>query len=90
MAGELYEFDGWAEEIDGWDTDTGSPGIATFANALQTWSFMQNRPTTVAEAAMTFNVRPERIREAVEWSNWMFLQGQEADPLNQTIGHDGE
>ena len=65
----------------GWNH--GQPGIALFGNAIQVWSFAQNRPVTVDEAALTFNVAPELIRQAVESHGWMYLCGD-------LIEHDGE
>lgn len=74
--------------------DDGEPGIhrADFANAVSTWSWMQQRPTSVAEAAMTFNTTPEIIRQAVEDHYWMAAgwPDTEADPAKQIIEHEGE
>jgi len=66
-----------------WNQETGQPGIGLFANAVQVWSTAQGRAVTVDEAALTFNVRPELIRQAVEWHPWMLLAGD-------VIEHDGE
>lgn len=66
--------------------------LSRFANALQCWSFMQGRPTSVAEAAMTFNTSPEIVMEAIDDSAWMFLTGEstETDFTKLMIEHDGE
>jgi hypothetical protein len=68
-----------------WDVEeTGLPGIALFANALQVWAMAQNRvEVTVQEAALAFNTTEAVIRQAVEWHAWMFLNGD-------FIDHDGE
>ena len=71
------------EHLGGWNHDTGQPGIALFGNAVQVWAVAQNRPVTVDEAALTFNVAPELIRQAVEEHGWMYLRGDR-------IEHDGE
>lgn len=62
------------------------------SNAIQCWSLMQNRTTTVAEAALAFNTTPEIVRHAVADHYWMFAEWPEAetDPAKQIIGHDGE
>ena len=71
------------DEHEKWEMDTGKPTCSFFGSALQVWSCLQGRPTTVNEAALTFNVPPELIRQAVEDHSWMFLSGDE-------IEHDGE
>lgn len=74
------------DDVECWDTETGRPGIGLFAKAVQVWSLMQNRDTTVAAAALAFNVSERMIIEAVEWHPWMLLEGKDGD----IIGHDGE
>lgn len=86
----MSQFENWAAERDRWDQETGAPGISLFGNALQVWSFMQEGKTSVAEAAITFMVSPERIIEAVEEHAWMFLEGDRADPAKLFIEHEGE
>lgn len=73
------------EELDGWNLETsGMPGEMLFAGALQVWSAAQNRDgVTVDEAALTFNVAPAVIRQAVEAHPWLFLSGD-------VIEHEGE
>lgn len=61
-----------------------------FANAVSTWVWMQQRPITVAAAALSFNTTPELIAQAVEDHYWMFLGGDATKPLDRTIEHDGE
>lgn len=85
-----YEFDAWAAEPDDWDQETGAPGIALFNSAVQVWSALQDRPTSVAEAALAFNVTPQRIVEAVERHYWMFLDGPADDFTQLMIEHEGE
>lgn len=67
----------------GWDLETGMPTSAYFGNALQVWSLAQDRPVTVAEAALAFNVTPALIRECIDDDSWMYLDGE-------WIEHDGE
>ncbi|HEV7285053.1 MAG TPA: hypothetical protein VGN75_09350 [Kaistia sp.] len=57
--------------------------------AIQTWSALQGRDTSIAETATTFNVRPELVREVVEANFWMFVIGHESDPTQQFIEHEG-
>ncbi len=86
-----FDFADWSADKIETDQETGAPGIASFANAVQMWSTNQLlRPTTVREAAAVFNVAPERIIQAVEYHYWMFLSGDPENPLDQTIEHDGE
>ena len=74
---------GFAADDEGYAEDSGLLGITLFSNAVQVWSVVQKRPTTVAEAALAFNATPEAIRQAVEHHYWMFLDGD-------VIGHEGE
>lgn len=85
-----FSFDNWAEEADGWDTETGAPGIILFGDALQVWSISQNHPVSVADAARAFNISPARIVEAVEDHHWMLLVGPRHDYERLMIEHDGE
>ena len=72
------------ENLEQWGLGTKNEiGVALFSNAVQVWSVLQERSTTVNEAALAFNVRPEIIRQAVEWHAWMYLDGD-------TIEHEGE
>jgi hypothetical protein len=64
-----------------------------FANAVQVWSFVQGRPTTIGEAATTFNVALEVLVEAVEAHPWMalsYLSTDAANPASWIIEHEGE
>jgi hypothetical protein len=72
-------------------TPHGEVGISLedLERAVQVWSALQNRPTSVAEAATTFNCRPEIIREVVNENYWMYLSGPGEDPTQQTIEHEG-
>lgn len=72
-----------SDDHDGWDQDTGEPTIGHFTQALEAWSWLQHRPTTVQEAALAFNVPPELIRQSVDWAGWMYLDGD-------VIEHEGE
>lgn len=61
-----------------------------FQVAIQIWSAMQPRKTTVREAADAFHVEDAVIRAAVEDHYWMFLTGPDDDPTKQIIEHEGE
>lgn len=63
-----------------------------FVTALHVWSWMRpcDQPVTVREAADAFGVTYEVIRNAVETSAWMLLQGSDDDLCRQVIDHDGE
>lgn len=71
--------------------ENGEVGISPFQleGAIQTWSALQGRATSIVEAATTFNVRPELVREVVEANFWMFVVGPEGDPTKQFIEHEG-
>lgn len=85
-----FAFERWAADRQGWDTETGAPGIALFNNAVQVWAISQMRPVSVADAARAFNIAPERVVEAVEEHYWMFLEGSPGDYENLMIEHEGE
>jgi hypothetical protein len=70
-----------------WCWETGKPGIAMFAGALQVWSVMQEVRMALVDAAAAFNVPTAMIREAVEWHTWMFVET--IDGVDY-IGHEGE
>jgi hypothetical protein len=77
----------FAPEGKPWDQETGRPGIEDFADAIQTWSILQNRTdTTIEEAAAVFNVPIEMVRQAVEHHPWMVLEGKDGN----VIGHEGD
>jgi hypothetical protein len=98
MAREMTTWGAWRERGDwsadpvNWDQATGAPGIIQFANALQTWSMLQDGPTSVAAAARAFNVPAQRVIEAVNANFWMGLEqrGREHDLETLTIDHEGE
>jgi hypothetical protein len=71
---------------------SGRPGIAIVANALQFWVGQRKCDVaTVGRAAEAFNMPPEAVREAVEWSQWMLLVGADDVPLKEMrIELDGE
>lgn len=75
----------------GWRAD-GMPSPALLGNAIQVWSMLQARPTTVGEAALAFALTPEQIAAAVDWHAWMFLSGPGpgARLPDQLIEHEGE
>lgn len=73
------------------DDDAGV-GIDDLGRALVTWTAMQDKTPTVADAAMAFNTSPEIIREAVEDASWIFVSAPESetDPTKQRLELDGE
>src|SRR3546814_2832621 len=76
VAGPTFNFADWAEDENGWNQETGAPGIMKFAGAVQMWAWAQARShVTVREAAQAFNCDPGRIVEAVEAHPWMLLTG---------------
>ncbi len=95
-----YKIDRWAENEDGWDTDTGNPGIMYVANAIQAWSTFQKKETTIAEASQVFNLDPKDVRAAIETHPWMYLSPAPHAPNGigtldlpddcVTIEHEGE
>lgn len=60
-----------------------------FCNALSVWSFMQDRPVSVAEAATTFNTSPLVIAKAVDEHPYLLLSG-DGGPASLIIEHEGE
>lgn len=76
------------DEQDSWDQQTGMPTRTFAANALQVWSVFQNRPVTVEEAALAFNLTPSQIRQLVTVHLWMYLEAGENGA--EIICHDGE
>jgi hypothetical protein len=87
---KLFDFDEWGADPFEFDQEKGVPGINLFANALQVWGWCQNHTASVAEASSAFNVAPQRIIEAVEFHNWLFLTGPREDYSKLIIEHDGE
>ena len=69
--------------------DTDQPGITKqqFETAISVWTWMQpgDEAPTVAATAASFNTTPEIVRECVRASEWMFLDGPDADPTKQHI-----
>jgi hypothetical protein len=89
--GNRFDFSRWAaDELETWDQETGAPTITHFGNALQVWSHCQQRPTSVAEASLVFNVDPLRIVEAAEAHSYLFLNGPRDDYTRLMIEHDGD
>lgn len=79
-------------DVDAFDLTEDEAGISLpeLAGAVQVWSLLQPGPTTVREAASTFNVTIGTVRAAVGGHHWMFLAGPSDDPAKQTIEHEGE
>ena len=71
--------DEWSWNLDDPDDATaasdasGLPGVGVVAAALGTWVNLNGRYPTVGEAAMVFNLPPELVRSAVDYSPWMLL-----------------
>lgn len=72
------------------DGDDAGVFIDGLGRALVTWSAMQDRTMTVADAAITFNTTPEIIREAIENTMWIGVYGPDDDPTKQKLELDGE
>lgn len=53
----------------------GRPTLITLGNALLCWISLQHRPVSVPEAAITFNLPPAKIDEAVEFHPFLLLGG---------------
>ena len=83
MTGYFTELSKDSVEYDHWDLDKNLPCETGFCNALSLWSWMQCRPTTTNEAAMTFNCTREVTLQAVEAHPWLYLDGD-------IIEHEGE
>ena len=83
-----FIFDQFAENENGWDTDTGRPGIMYVANAIQAWStFNYGKACTVGMAATIFNLREEDVVAAIAAHPWMIIIGTGSNAL---IEHEGE
>ena len=77
-------------EHDGWD-ETGMPTLSMVANAIQIWAVFQHpKKVTVRSCGEAFNLDDAQVREAVEYHNYMYLEGPDDLPTEQTIEHDGE
>ena len=61
------EWDGDPDTVDG-----SKVHVRDMATAVQIWSWGQGRETTVAEAALAFNVRPELISQAVDYCYYLY------------------
>lgn len=59
------------------------------SQALLTWTAMQDRTVTVADAAKVFNTTPAIIREAIEDAMWIAYSGPDDDPSKQPLELDG-
>jgi hypothetical protein len=78
-------------EHDGWDHETGMPTLSMVANAIQVWAMFQYPlKVTVRACGLAFNLDDAQVREAVEYHNYMYLDGPDDLPAEQTIEHDGE
>ncbi|WP_336802389.1 hypothetical protein [Kaistia sp. MMO-174] len=74
------------------DSDEGGLSIADFCQSVATWSCMQLRSVSVAEAALAFNTTPDVVQHAINEHGgfYLYLIGDDADPTEQFIEHDGE
>ena len=80
----------WTQQC--FEPDEGEAGLheSDFRQALQTWCFMQNRPVSVREAAIVFNVADAMVCKAVNEHAWLFLSGPDDDMSRLIIEHEGE
>ena len=53
------------------------------SGAVQVWSILQGRATTINEAALTFNVQPTILRAAINDHPWMGVNDKDV------IWHEG-
>jgi len=90
--GIVAPLDRFGANNDDWNHDAdGYPGIGLIANAISTWSALQERTTvTVGEAALTFFIKPELVVQAIEFHYWMCWDKQDGPIETWVIGHDGE
>jgi hypothetical protein len=69
--------------------DNDQPGITKkeFETAISVWTWMQpgDEAPSVAATAASFNTTPEIVRDGVRASEWIFLDGPDADPTKQRI-----
>lgn len=85
-----FSWTAWSDEED-WCPETGAPSIAHFAGIVQAYALFQQRErVTLEEVATALNVEWQRVREAVEWHYWMYLEGPDDQPHKQWIEHEGE
>ena len=69
----------------------GRPTLMTLANAVQCWALSQGRrEVTFGEAALAFNIAPERVAQAVELHCWLFTLDTDRPLVERRIGHEGE
>lgn len=87
---DRHQFARWANDAMGWDVDTGAPAIGLLGSALRVWVLLQDRPTSVAEAARVFNLEPTRIVEAVELQPHLCLAGPRDDVARLIIEPRGD
>lgn len=77
-------------DFEEWDSDEAGVRWPAFGEAVSIWAWCQQRPISVAEAALAFNVAPSLIALAIEEHAWMYTVGDPNDPTKSFIGHDGE
>lgn len=87
------------EDVQPWttadfDDEDAEAGITLthLCQAISIWSAMQGRTVSVAETALAFNTTPDVVQHAVkeEGGFYLYLDGDDASPAEQTIEHDGE
>jgi hypothetical protein len=88
---EEYAFEKFGAEEDGWDHETGAPGIILFSNAVQVWTRCQKyQPVSFADVAEAFNVPGKLVVEAVDFHPWLSLYGSGDDFKTTFVEHLGE
>ena len=73
-----------------WDHETGKPRVGLLGKAVQVWSGMQPKKTSIAKAAKVFNCSVEEIIDAVEFHPYMEIEGSDDDFDKMYIFHEGE
>ncbi|WP_336800360.1 hypothetical protein [Kaistia sp. MMO-174] len=82
----------WAIQDFDDDSDDSGLTVAHLCQSVATWSCMQQRSVSVAEAALAFNTTPDVVQHAINEHGgfYLYLIGEDDDPTEQFIEHDGE
>lgn len=88
----IYEIDQWCEDGRAWDSDTSMPSKENIGSAISSWAWLQQRPCSVKEAAKVFNIRPDKVKEAIDYFEGypVCLIGPPDDFSKLIIEHEGE
>ena len=80
----------WASDPEGWDPETGMPGILATGRAIQIWMVLVagSDPVWVPRIASTFCLPADRIREAVVEHPFLALTADGMTVLHDPSGGD--